>query len=285
MRQTRFLRRRGSVAEILLVLVVVFVLVLIFWGLVIRPRPRPEYAKRVKQVAQLHSINTATELFCNEFGRYPPSDANDPVGGAYCGAMKLAEAVMGQDLLGFHRDSQFRLDGTDPNTGQFLYDAGPESLNVRSGPYLLDDSANASRLVDIYGEGNTGPFREHVWVLCDTYERGRAHGEKTRMPILYYRADPNGTTHDVNDPDNPDNIYDYRENQALLALGVPGDPSKVHPLLANPRLFYLMTQDRKITRAAKPVRADTFILISAGLDGLYGTADDICNFEWKYREP
>ena len=25
-------------------------------------------------------------------------------------------------------------------------------------------------------------------------------------------------------------------------------------------------------------------LISAGYDGEYGTPDDICNFEWKYRE-
>jgi len=36
---------------------------------------------------------------------------------------------------------------------------------------------------------------------------------------------------------------------------------------------------------SRPHRADTFILISAGQDGQYGTADDICNFEWKYREP
>ena len=182
MRQTRFLRCKGSVAEILFVLVVVFVLVLIFLGLVIRPRPHP--AQNVRQMAQLHSISTATELFWHEFGRYPPSDADDPTGVAYCGAMKLTEALMGQDLLGFHPDSKFRLDGTDPNTGQFLYTAGTESLKLRTGPYLQEESANASRLVDIYGEGNTGPFREHVWVLCDTYERARAHGEKTEMPTM-----------------------------------------------------------------------------------------------------
>jgi hypothetical protein len=33
-----------------------------------------------------------------------------------------------------------------------------------------------------------------------------------------------------------------------------------------------------------PSCGDSFILISAGQDGLYGTADDICNFEWKYRK-
>lgn len=235
-------------------------------------------------MVQLHSMSAATDLFWDEFGRYPPSDANDPVGHAYCGAMKLAEALMGQDLLGFHRDSQFRLDGTDPNGGQLLYAAGADSLNVRMGPYLLKELANASRLVGIYGRGNTGPFAGHVYVLCDVLEHERPSGTKTGMPILYYRADPNGTAHDVNEPNNRNNIYDYRDNQVLLALGVPGDPSAVHPLLANPTLFYLMTQDLKIAGAPTPVRADTFILISAGLDGLYGTADDLCNFEWKYRE-
>jgi hypothetical protein len=34
----------------------------------------------------------------------------------------------------------------------------------------------------------------------------------------------------------------------------------------------------------RPFRADTFILISAGWDGEYGTADDICNFDWRYQE-
>ncbi len=28
---------------------------------------------------------------------------------------------------------------------------------------------------------------------------------------------------------------------------------------------------------------DTYMLISAGADGEYGTSDDICNFDFKYR--
>ena len=48
--------------------------------------------------------------------------------------------------------------------------------------------------------------------------------------------------------------------------------------------FYLNTKNEKVTTASRPYRADTFILISAGYDGEYGTPDDICNYEWKYRE-
>jgi hypothetical protein len=69
----------------------------------------------VKQKAQLKSIEAALELFNYEYANYPPSDANDVTGAAYCGAMKLAEAMMGQDLMGFHPKSAFLADGLDPN--------------------------------------------------------------------------------------------------------------------------------------------------------------------------
>ena len=145
------------------------------------------------------------------------------------------------------------------------------------------ENANAWRFVDIYGAGNMGPFAESTFVLCDPYARERPSGEKTGMPILYYRANPSGITHAVMNPDTPQNIYSYKDNQALLALGVPGQPGATHPL-ADPKRFYLNTQNCRNRAKPEPHRPDTFILISAGADGLYGTADDICNFQWKYRK-
>lgn len=226
----------------------------------------------------------ALELFSNEFGGYPPSDANDGFGMPYCGAMKFAEAVTGKDLLGFHVNSTFRTDGRDAS-GLLLYPDEPSKENIqqRQGPYIQEESANAYRLADVYGQGNTGPFPEDVFVCCDVYERERPSGQETGMPILYYRADTTATAHDVNDPNNPDNIYDYRDNQALVALGVPGEPNAVHPFAA-PRRFYLNTRSDKVVSESRPHRADTFILLSAGPDGLYGTADDVFNFEWNYRQ-
>jgi hypothetical protein len=236
----------------------------------------------LRQKAQFHSLEAALELFANEFDHYPPSDANDGAGLPYCGAMKLSEAMMGWDLLGFHSQSAFRRDGVDPRTGDTLYD--PTVLKDRRGPFLPLESACAYRLVDIYGKGNTAPFLETTFVLCDTYMHTRVSGVKTGMPILYYRAHVDRTAHDVNDPDNPANIYDYRDNQTLIALGVPGKPGVVHPL-ADPKRFYRNTLNHRSTDQPHPYNADRYILISAGPDGLYGTADDICNFEWKYREP
>ena len=44
------------------------------------------------------------------------------------------------------------------------------------------------------------------------------------MPILYYKANTANTLHDRTNPDNPDNIYNYRDNNELVLLGKPFDP-------------------------------------------------------------
>ncbi|MGE5297467.1 MAG: hypothetical protein ACM3VT_21810, partial [Solirubrobacterales bacterium] len=228
------------------------------------------------------SLNAALELFSDEFGFDPSSDANDSTSKPYCGAMKLTEALMGQDLLGVHPKSAFRCDGFDATGVTDLYPAGVKAEDVkdRKGPYLQAENANAFRMSDIYGKGKTGAFPEDTYVLCDVFEKKRLSGKKTGMPILYYRANRLGNAHQAGDPNN---IYDYRDNLALVSLGVPGEPNMVHPLI-DPKRFYLNTQDVRVKSSPQPCRADSFILISAGSDGLYGTADDICNFDWRYRE-
>jgi hypothetical protein len=258
--------------------------VLIFLGVILIPPCRriSRYAAKIRQAAAFFALSAALELFANERGGYPPSDANDPNGLPYCGAMKITEAMLGQDLLGFHPSARFRVDGLDPRTGQLLYVATADSLQVRTHQRHVPRD-DAHRLADVYGRGNTGSLPAHVFVLCDVFERKRPSGRRTGMPILYYRANTARAAHDVNDPENADNIYDYRDNHAIVALGVPGDPNAVHPL-AEPRRFYLNTRSDKIVSESRPHRPDKFILLSAGKDGLYGTADDVFNFAWKYRE-
>jgi hypothetical protein len=234
----------------------------------------------VRQMAQFFYIDGAIELFNSEFNGYPPSNALDKDGGSYCGSMKLCEALMGLDLQGFHPSSQFRVDGLD-ESGAFLYN--PNTLEDRKGPYLPDASSNPYRIKDLYGD--VGPFDGNEYVLCDIFRQvtNIGTGKKIGMPILYYKADKSKTAHDVNDPNNPENIYDYRDNHTLLALGVPGKPNLKHPLYENPKIFYEMTRNYRITGPSVPNRADTYILLSAGPDGLYGTEDDIANFDFRWK--
>jgi len=250
-----------------------------------------KYAWEVKQKAQFKSIDVAIELFNTEFSSYPDSSERGPDGQPYCGAMKLCEAMMGQDLMGFHPDSIFRSDGSD-GTRQLYPDANsvsPEvykdNLSIRKGPYLPLENANANRLGDLYP--NTGAFATRHFVLCDVYRTvtHRITGKKIGMPILYYKANTANSLHDIASPDNPNNIYNYRDNHWLMALGMPWDPppnGPRHRLFDTPR-FYKNTKNDKVTTTSRPYRADSYILISAGFDGEYGTPDDICNFDWKYQ--
>ncbi len=253
------------------------------------------YAKKVKQKAQFNSIQAAIELFNNENDGYPPSGAFDGVGQSYCGAMKLCEAMMGRDLLGFHPDSVFRADGMNATNTRLVYPVPPtpENVNARLGTLLQFENANAYRLgTDIYGSGNTAPFNENIFVLCDVYTRDMRTGKKTGMPILYYKADTSNYLHDPNGPmdatDSGGNIYNFNDNQELVALGKPwekaGTSSTTQHSLYYPARFYRNTRNNKIATVRRPYRTDSYILISAGFDGEYGTADDICNFDWKYRE-
>ena len=259
------------------------------------------FARKVKQKAQFHSIEVALGLFDAEEDGYPNSNALDgsmPLPGQpYCGAMKLCEAMMGQDLLGFHPSSRFRADRTDGANP--LYD--PATVNGRIGPYLELENANPYKLMNLYGTANT-TFDGELFVLCDVYT-SVFHTETRKrvgMPILYFKANASKTLHDVANPDA--SIYNFLDNDALVMLGIPSQPGVAHPMASagitrysqlpsKPGIFYEHTKNEKITSVPRPYRSDSFILLSAGHDGEYGTRDDVYNFqktlvdfaEWSLR--
>ena len=144
-------------------------------------------------------------------------------------------------------------------------------------------AANAYRLRELYTNAAALLCNEERYVLCDVYTRvtNRATGRKVGMPILYYEANVSNILHDVTLPG--ESIYNYLDNHRLVELGAPWDPAVVHPLWqllpgVAGEVFYDITRDEKIEVIDRPQMPDTYILISAGFDGLYGTDDDIFNF-------
>lgn len=248
------------------------------------------------QYRQFQSIEVGLELFKAEFGSYPSSTdnqiltfpvelGNDP--NAYCGAAKLAEAMVGMDLLGFHPDSTFRSDGLNLiwNGSAFIvgpvYTTTPENLAERVGPFIDLEDAGAFRLDDIYED--TGSFSGSSLVLCDVFEKQRHSGKKTGMPILYFRARTAFMEQDYTNGIE-DDIYYYPDNLPILQLGFAENQQIRHPLadgVDDWQDFENMILNPNITVIKRPYRADTFILISAGPDGLYGTSDDVYNFNYS----
>jgi len=244
------------------------------------------YAKKTKQKAQLASIDTALTVFRNDYGDYPPSEGATyepfkPLN--YCGAQKLCEALLGRDLMGFH-----------PGTGWFpgdgVYDPTEQSLQQRTGRYLELATANAFKLGDLFKD--TGVLEADTFVLCDVFgyktiplPPDGKKSAKAGAPILYYRANTAGM--------NIEQIYNFDDNNFMIQVKAVDDGNpESHPLYAGPGgqgrdFFYYGTppitnigyiQDPRITAKPWPYRPDSYLLITAGPDGLYGTADDIRNF-------
>jgi hypothetical protein len=251
-------------------------------------------AKETQQKAQITTIELAIVAFKNDYGDYPPShgDSSGNPDYYYCGAQTLAEALVGWDLMGFHPNSAWRADGYDKIGGNTTYDPAksrdnnpndgtPDTLKERKGPYLELATANAFKLGDLFT--NTSSFKPYNFVICDVFGvKSVTIGKKTvkaGAPILYYRANTSSKTIDSTESDPKKKIYNYMDNIYFVRDVKEG----VNPLASGTSgsFFYEYITDPKVstTTIKWPSRPDSYILISAGSDGLYGTKDDICNFD------
>lgn len=234
-------------------------------------------ARETKQKAQFTTIELALTAFKNDYGDYPGSDWPLPTapGSGYCGAQKLAEALVGWDLLGFHPKSDFRSNGRNDD-GEFIYDANnPIFFDQRRGPYLELATFDAFRLgnISIREPGlffDTRPLAPNTFVLCDvfgarTITLSNGKTVKAGAPILYYRANTSGKT--IRD------IYNAQHNDVLIQIKQQAD--NIEQPLSRPagqfQYFYDYIRDPKISARPWPYRPDSYILISAGVDGIYGT--------------
>ena len=213
------------------------------------------------------------ELVCN---RLPPSEALDIQKTPYCGAMKLCEALVGQDVRGFRKDSVFRADGLDIKGVVHLYSEKPIYNNMLNNSRVYPWTgklANVHTLAKIFGIENTKPFEPSALVLCDVYKRELPNRIEISMPVLYYKAKVNCNIYDVRDLAK---AFNYADNYSLLALGIPWESSIEHPMFVEPKIFYQIIWQKAHVRSGEFINTDSYVLISGGKDGIYGTEDDEC---------
>jgi type II secretory pathway pseudopilin PulG len=276
-----------------------------------------KYAMEVKQKAQIISIGIGIERYRQDTtnGEYPPSHGDNAptlttaadIPFSYCGAQTLAEAMFGQDLIGFHQESIYRNEGADnPSLANadklYIYSTMPEpnktaSLNKRKEPYLDRSNVGIFTPGQIFDKDTYSPrlVVSDRYVICDVYTAvsRRINGKtyKVGTPVLYFRANPSSTilpsststTPPDSDPEgHKDYTYNFMDNWGLVACKRVIDPNgKDHPFMTplTGDTFYGYIGDPMILNINRPVRPESFLLISAGADGLYGTKDDICNFD------
>ncbi len=216
-------------------------------------------------------------------------------------------------------DFDARRGNSPSDSGLYALDQNQQPIHARSGPYvdlskikvtpLAGDRYSVPKEDEVRSNFNYGqaPANKRAYpMFLDTYGQ----------PYLYFRADPAGRRMvDQLDPRrrNVDpsqrGIYHFSDNEALLEGGGylvlngsearDAGTSSYHGLfwvdpyqsgpggagnLTNTNGFARYIQNRSVQARLEPHRANSYLLISAGADGIYGSADDIANFEHNGAE-
>ncbi|MFA5553695.1 MAG: type II secretion system protein [Phycisphaerae bacterium] len=266
------------------------------------------FAKNTQQTAQIVTLSLAIEAFKNEYGDYPASDfwnlSNNQRD--YSGAQMLSEALLGWDLLGFHPKSEWRADGRyndgadnfahlyeRATLGSYSDELRQRNLEERYKPYIDRSQIQVARVGQLFN--NTQNLAAQTFVICDVFNYRKITGPGGSMvwagaPILYYKARTNH--YDFDSSELSTSRYDWRDNGTLIrAKGVQdgvlaGTAEKEHEWFDRAK-FYGEAADynyslrdplTSVPNRPWPYRPDSYILISAGADGEYGTSDDITNF-------
>lgn len=205
-----------------------------------------------------------------------------------------------------------------PHPGAYLYtseskkDRKPQYVDLkRTGVHTIYELWGGSNGTSvIHDSGAVTPNGTHrAPVITDVFNRNIATNEsdKVGMPILYFKADAGkrfrvALTHErIHNPSPADYrqwVYNFDDNIEVLKLPWLRDPgSELESGEYEPhypdedgdgdtdnfaQVFYEIISKPHTagTNWDKPFNPDTFILISAGWDGIYGTKDDITNFNY-----
>ena len=260
-------------------------------------------------MAQQYAVSQGLEMSKGDFGHYPssvPQTVDGREGRADSadsefvvqGSHRLAFALMGRDKFGCPREEVKGPDGRvhrpDGITGYYYTKASGEA---KAGSF---DSEPVQDTTKWGGEGQRTPRRNpyvnfegltviedrfvtggtvspsYVWLLCDKYDRRKGEPISGRSdyavhsPILYYAAD---TT-----PGEGKSPYHVEDN-ARIAAGQKASWNAHAGGAAEG--FQAFIEDASASDAGRrvPHNPDSFLLISAGADGVFGTEDDIVNWE------
>jgi len=301
--------KKNAAFTLMELLVVIGIIALLVGIMVPGMRAVTLRAKKLKQRAQFHSIEMGLELFKKDFGSYPPSKTiqlQQTSGKFICGAQMLAEALVGRDGRGYEPIQNFKWhepgETPDPSLNvNELYTNTNESINRRKPRYVEIRDFGIYTMKQLYGDSYAGQLYSDenngkpAPVVTDIYKLKKIalsqdKTVKVGSPVLYFRANTASKifkkTPDASDDISTwiynfyDNLYITGDSESGItapgAINDPTNPKKQHRLtrtnfyekITNPNINY-----------DYPYNPKTFILYSAGWDGIFGTRDDVTNFK------
>ena len=293
------MKKRGF--TIIELLVVISIIVLLIGVMTPGVRKAKDIAMKLKQKSQLRDIGIGLELWYNEQDNDYPDSGTTGTALFTTGAHHLAEALVGRDGHGFDSTSTWN---AEQDAGAVYQSLSPYS--DRESTYLESDSVDNFQLAQVYGDstltglaypgdweadGTTLAGGDTAGVLTDIFTKQRiqmpisGRSVKIGSPILYFKAKDTDVFDSFNFATQTASIFNYNDNADIFALKHNIDNTLSHPFdpanatgiddfydsLVNPRIRPINTVDDV------PYNKHTFILLSAGADGLYGTKDDVTN--------
>ena len=300
------MRKAFTLIELLVVISIIAILIGVLVPSISKMRI---IAKNLQQKAQFRTISGGLEAYSNENDNTYPSSEDENANGVY-GAHKLTAALLGRDLFGYTPDGNmlpgeyYSMDLKERN--EYL---DKDKFLMVNPVQIYDNTANLA------GDDSTLDVRDYYPVISDLYYQKKIAVQKfdfitrqweekfvqTGTPILYFCANATekfidntaliGTAPlpaiDYTECDNW--IYDWHDNEGFFDLATIktfGQTVEEYHTYddfhrgvdVGKAEFYKNIINYNIPTYLTPKNKNSYILMSAGADGIFGTKDDVCNF-------
>jgi prepilin-type N-terminal cleavage/methylation domain-containing protein len=311
------MKKKGfTIIELLTVIAIIVMLI----GLLIPSTQKAkQIASRLTERSQLRGIEIGLEAWANEQDmEYPDSTVLNGASFSTNGAHMLAEALIGRDGHGFDSNSTWNAENDESDNT--IYDTTATTYYNRTDTYLEMDNIGFSQIAQIYDYATTSSLSPHPYpgdydefgtatgnskslVFTDVFKKKRVTTPirtnmsgvsvsdeiKVGMPVLYFKAKD---TYVFNSLTPNTSIYNYFDNSNIMMLG-NNLTAENHPFYSDAvgqvttpdqisiDKFYEWLINPSVSGGVTPYHKNSYILLSAGPDGLYGTKDDIHNISGK----